>query len=170
MIGSEGHVSVPVLPPGHPVLVRTAEQNIETWRLQTGPESEVRVVRLPVSTSLLSQVNLANQGCDEDGQKQEQRAQDQHSRFAALHHDFSAAESFGSGGHHSMKGDEEQNECQFDVQPRRVEIVVGICRDQAGAGQDGQQGTWIGQPAEEDALEASESLACFRRGLLRVAS
>src|SRR6267143_6897952 len=43
LIDSEGHVSVPVLPPGHPMLVWAAEENIRTWRFQTGPESEVRV-------------------------------------------------------------------------------------------------------------------------------
>jgi hypothetical protein len=39
LIDSEGHVSVPVLPSGHPVLVRAAEGNIRTWRFQAGPES-----------------------------------------------------------------------------------------------------------------------------------
>jgi len=43
LIDPEGHVSVPVLPPGHPLLVRAAEENIRTWRFQSGPESELKV-------------------------------------------------------------------------------------------------------------------------------
>ena len=42
-IDSEGKVSVPVLPPGHPLLVRAAEENIRTWRFQSGPITELRV-------------------------------------------------------------------------------------------------------------------------------
>lgn len=39
LIDPAGHVSVPVLPSGHPMLVRAAEENITTWRFQTDPES-----------------------------------------------------------------------------------------------------------------------------------
>ena len=42
-IDSEGRVQVPVRPPGHPLLVQAAEENIKTWRFQKGPGSELRV-------------------------------------------------------------------------------------------------------------------------------
>jgi hypothetical protein len=42
-IDAEGRVWVPVLPPGHPLLIRAAEENIRTWRFQSGPVSELRV-------------------------------------------------------------------------------------------------------------------------------
>lgn len=43
LIDPKRNVSVPVLPPGHPLLVRAAEENIKTWRFQSGLESELRV-------------------------------------------------------------------------------------------------------------------------------
>jgi hypothetical protein len=43
LIDFEGHVSVPVLPPGHPLLVRAAEENIRTWRFQSGTASNFTV-------------------------------------------------------------------------------------------------------------------------------
>lgn len=42
-IDSEGHVQVPVRPPGHPMLVTAAEENIRTWRFQSGPGTELTV-------------------------------------------------------------------------------------------------------------------------------
>jgi TonB family protein len=42
-IDSEGRVQVPVRPPGHPMLVQAAEENMRTWRFQKGPGSELRV-------------------------------------------------------------------------------------------------------------------------------
>jgi TonB family protein len=42
-IDSEGHVEVPVRPPGNPLLVQAAEENIKTWRFQKGAGSELRV-------------------------------------------------------------------------------------------------------------------------------
>jgi hypothetical protein len=43
LIDPEGHVTVPALSPGHPILVRAAEENIKTWRFQSGPRSELKV-------------------------------------------------------------------------------------------------------------------------------
>jgi TonB family protein len=42
-IDSEGKVSVPVLPSGHPLLMRAAEENIRTWRFQNGLVTKLRV-------------------------------------------------------------------------------------------------------------------------------
>jgi TonB family protein len=42
-IDSEGRVQVPVRPPGHPLLVQAAEENIKTWRFQSGPGSQLKV-------------------------------------------------------------------------------------------------------------------------------
>ena len=78
-------------------------------------------------------------------------------------------EFFGSDGHHPVKADQEQNKREFDVQPRRVKIIVRIRRDQTYAGKDGQQRSGIGEPSQEDALQASQSLPGIRRGFLGVA-
>jgi TonB family protein len=42
-IDSEGRVQVPFRPPGHPLLVQAAEENIKTWRFQTGSGSQLKV-------------------------------------------------------------------------------------------------------------------------------
>jgi TonB family protein len=42
-IDSEGRVQVPVRPPGNPLLVQAAEENIKTWRFQSGPGSQLKV-------------------------------------------------------------------------------------------------------------------------------
>jgi TonB family protein len=42
-IDSEGRVQVPVRPPGNPLLVQAAEENIKTWRFQSGPRLQLKV-------------------------------------------------------------------------------------------------------------------------------
>jgi hypothetical protein len=42
-IDPEGHVSVPVLPSGHPLFVQAAEENLKKWRFQSGPQSELKI-------------------------------------------------------------------------------------------------------------------------------
>jgi hypothetical protein len=114
------------------------------------------------------QINLTDQCRDEDGEKHEHYGYHEDSCFAPLHLDASRGECFGSHGYSSMQADEEQHEGQFDMQPWRMKIVARVGHNQAGAGQDRQQGSGIGQAPQVDALQARQRLAGFRRGLLRV--
>lgn len=44
LIAADGHViGVPNAPTGHPLLAKAAEENIKTWRFQSGAEGEARV-------------------------------------------------------------------------------------------------------------------------------
>ena len=42
-IDAGGHVSIPSAPTGHPLLSKAAEENVKTWRFQSGRESEMRI-------------------------------------------------------------------------------------------------------------------------------
>jgi TonB family protein len=44
LVGTDGHViGVPNAPSGHPLLAKAAEENIKTWRFQSGVEGEVKI-------------------------------------------------------------------------------------------------------------------------------
>jgi hypothetical protein len=55
----------------------------------------------------------------------------QHSRFAALHYNFSGGKRFGSHGYHAVQTDQDQHEGELDMQPRRMKIVGRVRGDQA---------------------------------------
>src|SRR5258706_16147547 len=42
-IGSDGSVSIPVRRSGHPLLLQAAENNLKTWKFQTGEPQEMAI-------------------------------------------------------------------------------------------------------------------------------
>ena len=109
----------------------------EQWIRARAIRTELPEISRRVHVIHSGQIDLTNQRRYENGQKQEQRGYDQHSCFAPLQLDSSGGECFGPHGHDSMQDDQKEYECQLDMQPRRVKIIVGIRRDQASAGQYG---------------------------------
>jgi len=42
-IGSDGSVSIPIRKSGHPLLLQAAEDNLKTWKFQTGESQEMEI-------------------------------------------------------------------------------------------------------------------------------
>ena len=42
-IGSDGRVSAPIGKSGHPVLIQAAQDNLKTWKFQSGPYQETEI-------------------------------------------------------------------------------------------------------------------------------
>ena len=42
-IGSDGSVSIPIRKSGHPMLLQAAEDNLKTWKFQTGESQEMEI-------------------------------------------------------------------------------------------------------------------------------
>jgi len=42
-IGSDGRVSIPIRKSGHPILLQAAEDNLKTWKFQSGEDLEMEI-------------------------------------------------------------------------------------------------------------------------------